>query len=100
MEILTVIIYLIGFVITINVLVKFFQIAADIRAIRQSIPMAYKFNSDDPEIAMKDAERAIKAGNKEYARHILLLHKERLVKDSSEFYKTRIAQIDKILSEL
>jgi hypothetical protein len=97
---LTIIIYVIVFAISIIALVKFFQIAADIRSIRQSIPLAYKFSLDDPEIAIKDAERAIKAGNKDYAQQILLLCKERLVEYSPDVYKTLIAQIDKMLSEL
>ncbi len=100
METLTIILCLIGLVLSIVVLVKFLQIAADVRAIRQSIPLAYKFSFDDARATIVDAEFAIKTGNKEYARQILLLAKERMSTNSFETYKVLIAQIDKILSDI
>lgn len=93
---------LIGIIISIIVLIYFFQIAADIRAIRQSIPMAYKVTLDgDPtRETIEIAERAVKMGNKDYARQILLLLKERLAAYDTDAYKAYIMQVDKLLSEL
>ncbi len=46
------------------------------------------------------AERAVKTGNKDYARQILLLLKDRVVSYDPDAYKALISQVDKLLAEL
>jgi predicted Holliday junction resolvase-like endonuclease len=94
------------FIIVIILLVflgKVSKMTADIRAIRQSIPMAYKYEMWDR--SLKEAKLAIKMGEKAYARIILLRTKEELAERAAvavdtHVYDEPIAEIDQLLSEL
>lgn len=62
-------------ILQIVMIVKFFQIAGDLRNIRQSIPLAAKVTKENPVAVLKVVKRAIRMGNDDYALSLLKLLK-------------------------
>ncbi len=72
-------IVVIGFaILQIVMIVKFFQIAGDLRAIRQSMPQTAKISENNPDEVMKAVKRAKLIGNNDYALSILNIMRNEL----------------------